>query len=138
MDSRNIRYTPCQVSLLNQLRMLWEQHIHWTRSFIISTAADLVNAAKKNDTKAMNAARNKWYQNADEIAAFLAGINPHWSKDIWQDFLFDHLEMTEQEVALRLAGKYAKDVKIYDMIEIEALKMADYMFHGFISNFDYC
>jgi len=46
--------------------------------------------------------------------------------------------MTEQEATLRLAGKYAEDVKIYDMIETQALKMTDYMFYGFLSNFDYC
>ena len=45
--------------------------------------------------------------------------------------------MTEQEATLRLAGKYAEDVKLYDMIEQEALKMADYMFYGLINNFNY-
>ena len=27
--------------ILNQLRKLWEQHVYWTRFFIISTLADL-------------------------------------------------------------------------------------------------
>lgn len=45
--------------------------------------------------------------------------------------------MTEKEATLRLAGQYAEDVKLYDMIEQEALMMADYMFYGFLKNFNY-
>lgn len=132
MNQDNICYTQYQVELLNELRMLWEQHIHWTRSFIISTAAnlgdlepvtnrllqnpgdfgkvfrmfydnqiasnfenlltqhlliaaDLVNAAKNNDSTAAAEARTKWYKNADEISAFLASINPYWNEQIWRN-----------------------------------------------------
>ncbi len=184
MDSFNTCYTKAQVSLLSRLRTLWEQHVFWTRSFIISTAselgdldvvtkrllrnpadfaevfamfydnetaqtfqelltqhlligADLVNAAKNNDMKKAQEAREKWYQNADEIAVFLAETNPYWDRNIWQTLLYDHLEMTEKEAVLRLSQRYEEDVAIFDIIEREALEMADYMFHGFISQFDY-
>ncbi len=184
MKQNNICYTRYQVDLLNQLRLLWEQHVHWTRSFIISTAAnlgdlepvtkrllqnpgdfgkvfqmfyddkivstfvnlftqhlliaaDLVNAAKNGDTSAANEARTKWYKNADEISAFLASINPYWNEQVWRNLFYSHLQMTEQEATLRLAGKYAADVNLYDIIEQEALKMADYMFYGLINNFNY-
>lgn len=178
----DFRYTQYQVALLNQLRMLWEQHVHWTRSFIISTAAnlgdldpttkrllrnpsdfaelfrqfygdeiadnfkdlftqhlliagDLVNAAKNNDTKAADEARKKWYANADEISAFLAQINPYWDETKWKELFYSHLQMTEKEAVLRLAGKYEEDIAIYDQIEAEALNMADYMFYGIANQF---
>lgn len=35
------QYTQREICLINQLRMLWEQHVYWTRFFIISTASDL-------------------------------------------------------------------------------------------------
>lgn len=185
MDCMNYEYTRKQVDLLNELRKLWEQHVHWTRSFIISTAAslgdleavtkrllrnptdfgnllrlfygrqiglefedlftkhlliaaDLVSAAKAGDTAAADEARQKWYENADEIATFLATINPYWDLDEWKDSLYSHLQMTEQEAVLRLSGQYAEDVALYDEIEEEALKMADYMFDGLIRQFYVC
>lgn len=168
---------PPQISLMNQLRLLWTQHVYWTRFFIISTAADLadlkpvtnrllqnpkdfarllapvygakaaehfqelltqhlliaadlVNAAKNGQTEKANEAREKWYRNADEIAAFLSSINPCWSRTKWQTMLYSHLKMTEQEATLRLQGNYEADIKIFEDIEREALQMADYMFEG--------
>lgn len=179
---RNLRYTREQVALLNRLRLLWSQHVLWTRSFIISTAAalgdlesvtkrllrnpgdfaalltlfygpraaahfqelftqhlliaaDLVNAAKRGDTAAADEARRKWYANADELAAFFTGANPFWSEARWRKMLYSHLAMTEQEATLRLTGKYAEDVAIYDDIEREAMEMADEMFYGLIQQF---
>ena len=40
------------------------------------------------------------------------------------------LEMTEKEAILRLRGDYAADIRIFDQIEAEALRMADYTFCG--------
>lgn len=167
---------------MNELRKLWEQHIMWTRSFIISTASDLpdlelvtqrlmrnpvdmanvlrpfygdknadtfqrlltehlsiagdlVNAAKAGDTVKATELEKKWYKNADEIASFMAEINLYWNKQKWQDFLYDHLKMTEEEASLRLNKEYAEDIKIYDSIEKEALQMADYMTNGIIQQF---
>ncbi len=162
---------------MNRIRQLWEQHVYWTRFFIISTAADLgdlepvtnrllqnpkdfaqllipvygakaagqfqrlftehlliagelVNAAKNGETEKVNSARKKWYKNADEIAHFLSSINQCWNETNWKRMLYSHLEMTEKEAVLRLHGNYALDIKTFDDIENEALKMADYMFFG--------
>lgn len=176
------KYTQHQICLLNKLRQLWEQHVFWTRSFIISTAAnlgdlkavtnrllqnptdfaklfckfygqniakrfeylftqhlliaaDLVNAGKNKDKEKMDDARKRWYENANEIAQFLASINSCWTESTWRDMLYSHLEMTEKEAVLRLNEKFEEDVKIFDIIENEALKMADYMFCGIIKEF---
>lgn len=96
-------------------------------------AADLVNAAKNGETEKADRARKKWYRNADEIACFLSSINPCWDEARWKDMLYSHLEMTEKEASLRLQRNYAADIKIFNDIEDEALKMANYMFCGIIN-----
>ena len=87
---------------------------------------------KNGETDKVNDAREHWYKNADEIAAFLSSINRYWCKAQWQDMLYSHLEMTENEATLRLQGNYTADINVFDKIETEALKMADYMFCGIV------
>lgn len=98
-------------------------------------AAQLVNALKCGDAKEAEAQRRKWYKNAEEIACFLASINPNWSECEWQRLLFDHLRMTEDEAAAILNGRYECGIKEYDDIQAEALKMADAMACGIIRQF---
>ena len=46
------------------------------------------------------------------------------------NFFYSHLEMTEKEAALRLQSDYAADIRMFDRIETEALRIADDMFCG--------
>lgn len=171
------RYTTRQVCLMQRLRQLWEQHVYWTRFFIISTAAGLADLApvtnrllqipkdfaqlltpffgartagqfgdlltehleiggelvtdlKNHEIAKADDARRRWYANADTISAFLSGISACWSEEKWREFFYSHLEMTEKEAVLRLRGDYAADIRIFDQIEAEALRMADDMFCG--------
>lgn len=172
-----------QMNLLNEMRKLWEEHVMWTRLFIISSASALadmdvttkrllrnpsdfakvleifygkqkaetfrslleehlkiagsiVDNAKQGNEKAVDQYTKLWYDNADKIAAFLASINPNWSEEEWGNLLHDHLRMTMDEATARLKGEYAKDTIIFDMIEEQALAMADMMAAGIIKQFN--
>ena len=46
------------------------------------------------------------------------------------NFFYSHLEMTEKEAVLRLQSDYAADIRMFDQIETEALRMTDDMFCG--------
>jgi len=46
-----------------------------------------------------------------------------------------HLELTTQEVAARLAGKYREDIEAFNKVEKEAISMADYFSFGIIKQF---
>lgn len=169
-------------TLSNLMRLLWEQHVYWTRLFLVSTtfglpdvefvttrllrnpkdfeaalkpfygdksaakfaelftnhltiAAELVNAAKAGDNTAAAAAEKRWYANADEIAAFLENINPYWTAQGWRKMLYDHLAMTKTEAVDLLTQKYEDSIRIFEMIEQEALAMADLMTQGLIRQF---
>ena len=101
----------------------------------LNIAAQLVKAVKAGDTAAAQAAEKSWYANADEIAAFLSGINPYISKDAFTKMLYEHLALTKEEAARRLAGKYQDDIALYDRIEEQALRMADAMADAIIRQF---
>jgi hypothetical protein len=98
-------------------------------------AAQLVNAAKAGDAAEVDKQRKLWYANAEDIARFLASINPFWNKFTWRDLLFLHLSMTENEAVFILTGQYEKGIKEYDDIQAQALKMATVMTSGIIRQF---
>jgi len=98
-------------------------------------AAQLVKASMSGDKTAALDAERRWYANADEIAAFLASINPYWSEKIWKEMMYEHLALTKSEVVNRINKYYAADILVYDKIQTQALKMADIMSEGILRQF---
>lgn len=168
------------------MRKLWEDHIVWTRQFIVSaatesgnladigpttdrllanqtdignalgqfygeatgdaveallrdhilTAADIIAAAKAGDSDGVNNAVARWYQNADDIATALNGLNPkHWPLDEMKAHMKDHLDLTLEEAVARLEGRYADDIAAYDKIHVQILGMADMLSDGIVAQF---
>lgn len=166
----------------NQMRLLWEQHVYWTRLVIsgivfktpdleaskarllrnpgdfaaalspfygraasarfaslltdhLTIAAELVTAASEGKAQEAAEAEKRWYANADQIAAFLSTINPHWTMSEWRDMLYSHLGMTKEEAVDFINANYAASVAVFDQIEKEALEMADRMTEGIVEQF---
>ena len=172
-----------QVAFGKAMRKLWEDHITWTRLFLVSaaanlpdqgpttdrllqnqvdignaikpyygdaageklmallkvhitTAAELVAAAKMNDTAKMQEANRRWVANADEIAAFLSTVNPkNWPNADMQQMMHDHLNLTTAEVQARLTGDWSADIAAYDKVHEQILHMADMLSAGIINQF---
>jgi hypothetical protein len=170
-----------QAAFQDAMRKLWEDHITWTRVFIISaagdlpdkdaatqrllqnqvdignaikpyygeaageklatllkehitTAAEVVTAAKANDTAKMADANRRWFDNADAIAAFLSTANPKsWPATEMKQMMHDHLTLTTNEVVARLYGDWAGDIAAYDKVHEQILRMADMLSAGIIN-----
>ena len=101
----------------------------------ITTAADLLKAAKAGNNSAFDAANKKWFTNADEISNFLSKANPNWKLNDMKTMMNDHLKLTTDEAVARLKKDYAADVKAYDKVHEEILMMADMLTDGIIKQF---
>ena len=98
-------------------------------------AAQLVEDAKKGDTAAAEKTRAEWYQNADQISALLASLNPYWSYNEWKNLYNTHLRMVEDEAINRISGQYANEITVFDNLENQAREMADVMSRGIINQY---
>lgn len=174
--------TQSAVELRMDMRKLWEEHITYTRNYIISAVAglddagaiagrllknqddigaaikpvygeeagnklaallrdhitiavDVVKAAKAGATTDLAQADTKWHANADDIAAFLGGANPNWTKKDLTDMLYRHLELTTGEVVGRLKKDWAADIEAYDKGHAHMLMFADALTKGIVKQF---
>src|SRR5205823_10964154 len=97
-------------------------------------AAELVTAAKAGDNAAVQAASDKWYANANDIAAFLSSANPsNWPLATMQSEMKMHLDLTATEAVDQLKGNYAASVADYDKVHEEILGMADILSTGIVN-----
>ena len=163
------------------MRKLWEEHVIWTRLFIVSvladlpdkgpttdrllrnqsdignaikpfygdaageklttllkehitTAAEVVGAAKAKDKTKQEDATKRWFANADEIASFLSGANAkNWPSGEMKSMMHEHLDVTTAEVVARLKEDWPADVAAYDTVHEQILKMADMLSMGIIN-----
>ena len=101
----------------------------------IMIAVELIEAAKAKNDAAFQAQDQRWSDNADQIANFLAGANPNWPAADVKDLLDLHLKLTKGEVVARLTADWAADVKAFDDIFTEAMVIADTLNDGLAAQF---
>jgi hypothetical protein len=101
----------------------------------ILIAADLVKAAKAGDSAAQDAANKKWFQNADDIAAFLSSANPNWPQKTLQDMLHSHLQMVTEQVVALLKHDTPSLVSAYDKNSQHMMMLADALASGIAKQF---
>lgn len=96
---------------------------------------DLIVALKNNNQKLSSELNTKWYKNADDMADAFSSINPFYPKEEVRHMLYEHLRLTTNEVTARLRKDYQADIKAYDMVQKEILKMSQFFVNGIVKQF---
>ena len=114
-------------NIANQIEKLLTEHL--------AIGKELIVALKNNNQEQANRLNKKWYQNADDMAEAFSSINPFYKKEETRRMLYEHLRLTTDEVNARLKGDYIADIKAYDMVQKEILKMSQFFVNGIIRQF---
>ena len=101
----------------------------------ITIAAEFIQAAKAGDNSQVEEVWQRWVDNGNQIAEFLARINPNWSVEDWNAMLMEHLELLADNVMLMLEQNYQASVEGFDEIFTQAMEMADMMAEGIAMQF---
>ena len=101
----------------------------------ITTAVEIIDAAKSGDDARFRSANAEWDRNAAEIADFLSSANPQWPRSDVLDLLMQHLDLTRIEVTARIKRKHKSDVAAFDQIHTEILTVADVLTDGLVKQF---
>jgi len=101
----------------------------------IAIAGEVVAAAKANDTAKLKDADHRWHENAEDIAKFLSGANPNWTKAALEAMLNQHLMLTTEETTARLQKRWKDDVATFDKVYMQAMEMADALTSGIQKQF---
>ena len=115
------------LSVANRIENLSTEHL--------SIGKDLIVALKNNSQRLANELNDKWYKNANEMANFFSSINPYYSREKLCDMLYDHLELTSDEVDARLKKDYKADINAFDKVQREVLNMSQYFVDGIVRQF---
>ena len=102
---------------------------HWT------AVKEHVDATRKGDVKAQEAAMTKGVANATEIAVFLSGANPHLPKATLEGLLVAHLaHHAAQNMQLR-NKEYAAEAQTWEHMRHHMYEIADALGAGIAKQF---
>lgn len=111
----------------NELTELLQAHV--------SISVEVMTFAKAGKQTELQEANNRWYENADAIASFLAGVNSYWATDNIQLIIKDQLRFTTTQAVCRINKDYAADIIAYDKAHADVLQMAVIFAEGIANQF---
>ncbi|MBP6688002.1 MAG: hypothetical protein KA160_09100 [Lacibacter sp.] len=111
----------------NELTELLKAHV--------SISTEVMKLAKEGKQPELQEANERWYANADAIAAFLANINSYWATDKIQLIIKDQLRFTTTQAICRIKKDYDADIIAYDKAHADVLQMAEIFADGIANQF---
>lgn len=111
----------------NQMWKLLQDH------FLI--AGKMIEAAKSQNRLDVKTYSTDWYQNADDIANLLSGLNTNWSLNELRDLLHTHLQLISDSVTARIDKEWDMDIAALDKGTDQITELADVLADGIIKQF---
>ena len=108
----------------------WAEQAQQLFLMYIVQAQNVITAIINKDQQAGDAAAVALYGVADELADFLARINPYWNKGQWQNLMYQLNEMGIAETMAMVSGDYDTEINIRSRLLKHALLLGDYMASG--------
>lgn len=90
----------------------------------------IINAMKNNDVETVNVNTLRLYQLADELATFLARINPYWSRETWRTLFYHNIKLNLDLVTSHMSEDIEKDIALYDELMQHSAVLGDEMSRG--------
>ena len=94
---------------------------------------DAVAAELKKDVTYSGEIMEKWYKNAEEIAALFARQNPAYGEEELRKLLYNHLDLERQQMEAYLDGDYETDIRLFMESEQHMTELADYLSAGLLA-----
>lgn len=99
----------------------------------IALLQSLLIARINNDIDSINSLTQQIFQNIDERADFLAGINPYWQKSQWLSLLTSFNRLQIEEATSFLTRDYTRNIEIFERILSLTNVIGDYFSEGIIN-----
>lgn len=102
-------------------------------SRMTGTNWQLATAYKNKDKTAIDLSTAQLYQTADELALFLAGVNPYLDETQLKTMLHEYVRLRIRDVVALLNGNYESEIMIYEEIENIVVRLSNYTAMGIIA-----
>jgi hypothetical protein len=94
--------------------------------------AELVRSISAGEIDTLARQRAYWVGNAQEIAAYLATLNPRWKREQLEHRLETYLELTMDEIAGRSIRNWDVELAAYERARAHSTRLADFLSNGII------
>lgn len=100
---------------------------------LIAVNWQMVNSYKENNQAAIDESIIQWYRVADEMADFLAGVNPYWDEEQIRNMLYEYIQLKIQEIMAFLSGDYELEMQIFDELKNKVIRISASLASGIIA-----
>ena len=101
----------------------------------VELAGELIKVTKTGNSQAVDQISRKWYVNADKISELINKENSYLPLASLITMMNNHLKLTNDMLTMRIKKDYPADIKAYDKLNEETIKMSDMISAGIMKQF---